>query len=344
MTSGSEAQHRRPAFATERIIGASHVRSGKPCQDDVGVWSVGDIVAVAVADGHGSSKHADVGARLAVQVALETLARFADDLGQHASSLTDVHRFAEHPFRVHVVREWAARVRAKAGREDVPLIDYGSTLLFALAAPEFLLIGQIGDGDVLLVGGERQVVTPIPPDPSAFADETPSLCLHEAWHALRVRVLPAPREETLLLLSTDGYSKSYASDKVFHQIGPDYLDLVRTDGLHGLAPHLRGFLEQVTTKGSGDDIAVALLYWPARAAVVASVSQPEAPNESVSPAEPPPSAVHETESSVTAVVDTGPGTAVDPGLGVHVRVDAGDRVPTPSVEVEKGNARTAEDG
>lgn len=343
MTSGSEAHLRRPAFATERIVGASHVRSGKPCQDDVGVWSVGDIVAVAVADGHGSSRHADVGARLAVQVALETLARFADDLGQRASSLTEVHRFAEHPLRVHVVREWAARVRSKAGREDVPLVDYGSTLLFALAAPEFLLIGQLGDGDVLLVGSEGRVATPIPPDPSAFADETPSLCLHEAWHALRVSVLPAPREEALLLLSTDGYSKSYASDTVFQQIGPDYLDLVRTDGLHGLAPHLRGFLEQVTTEGSGDDIAVALLYWPGRVAVAPSVSEPDARSGPASPAEPPPSAVHQAES-VTAVVDTVRGTAVEPGLGMHVGVHAGDPVPTPSVEVEKGDARTAEDG
>lgn len=344
MTSGSEVQFRKPAFATERIIGASHVRSGKPCQDDVGVWSVGDIVAVAVADGHGSSRHADVGARLAVQVALETLAKFAVDLGQRATSLTDLYRFAEHPLRVHVVREWAARVRAKAGREDVPLVDYGSTLLFALAAPEFLLIGQLGDGDVLLVGGERQVSTPIPPDPSAFADETPSLCLHESWNALRVRVLPAPSEEALLLLSTDGYSKSYTSDTVFHQIGPDYLDLVRKDGLHGLAPHLRGFLEQVTTQGSGDDIAIALLYWPARAAVAPSVSRSEAPREPVSPAEPPPSAAHEAKSSLSAVMEAGPGTAVEPGLGVHKGVDAGDPVPNPTLEVEKGDARTAEDG
>lgn len=266
MTSGSPAgdqsRVRAPAFAVERVIGASHTRSGKPCQDEAGVWAVGDSVAVAVADGHGTSRHAEVGARLAVQVALAALIRFAEDLGDRSGRLAEVQKFAEHPLRVQLVREWAARVRSKAGDEAAPLVDYGSTLLFALATPQFLLIGQLGDGDFLLVSDDRSVQAPLPADPAAFADETPSLCLPEAWHSLSVRALPVPTREALLVLSTDGYSKSYATDEVFRQIGPDYLDLVRSDGMNGLAPHLRGFLEEVTSRGSGDDIAIALIHWP----------------------------------------------------------------------------------
>lgn len=255
-------EFQRPAFAVERVIGASHLRTGKPCQDEAGVWSVADAVAVAVADGHGTSKHADVGARLAVHVALAALVRFSEDLGEKSTRISAVQKFAEHPLKVQLVREWVARVRAKAGDEQVPLLDYGSTLLFALATPDFLLVGQIGDGDVLVVAGDGTVSVPLPADPSAFADETPSLCLPEAWHSIRVSALPAPSSEYLLLLSTDGYSKSYATDAAFQQIGPDYLDLLRERGVPGLTPHLRGFLEQVTTQGSGDDIALAMLYWP----------------------------------------------------------------------------------
>lgn len=253
---------RRPALLTEKVIGASHVRTGKPCQDETGSQVVGDIVVVAVADGHGSSRFAELGAQLAVQVALTSLVRFADEVSSRGTSLGEVQTFARHPLRVQLVREWAERVRVSAGTPDAALIDYGSTLLFAAATDEFLLVGQIGDGDVLLVGPDRSVSVVIPSDPRAFADETPSLCLPEAWHSLRVRVLPTPKEEALLLLSTDGYSKSYATDDAFRQIGPDYIDLVREIGTEGLALHMRRFLEQVTTQGSGDDIAVALLYWP----------------------------------------------------------------------------------
>lgn len=265
MTSGRanpRAEPHPPHCLTERVIGASHLRTLKPCQDEAGFLVVGDIAIVAIADGHGSSRLADVGARLAVQVALTSLVRFAEELGHRSASIGEVQQFASHPLRVQIVREWTERVRSSAGAPDAALIDYGSTLLFAVSTRDFLLVGQLGDGDVLLVGPDRQVSVVIPPDPRAFADETPSLCLPEAWHSLRVRVLPAPQQESLLLLSTDGYSNSYPTDEVFRQIGPDYLDLVREEGIHGLAPHLQGFLEQVTSQGSGDDIAVGLLYWP----------------------------------------------------------------------------------
>lgn len=340
MMSGS----RRPSFATERIIGASHVRTGKPCQDDVGVFCVGDIVVVAVADGHGTSKHADVGARLAVQVALETLAKFAEELDRRVSSLTDIHRLAEHPLRVHLVREWASRVRAKAGHEETPLIDYGSTLLFALTTPEFVLIGQLGDGDILLVDGEGHVEVPIPTDAAVFADETPSLCLRDAWHAMHIRVLPTPQEETLLLLSTDGYSKSYASDAVFRKIGPDYLELVRSSGLQGLAPHLHGFLEEVTTRGSGDDIAIALLHWPPR-----SVTEENTVNDlkSIAAEILPPSSAREEEPMLAAAPGTTAGpdvlkisTQVDILAASSTSVTREDTSSKPPVELEKVDERT----
>ena len=219
-------------------------------------------MAVAVADGHGTSRHGDVGARLAVQVALAALVRFTEDLGERASNPIEVRKYAEHPLRAQLVREWKGRVRAKAESDETPLREYGSTVLAAMATPDFLLLGQLGDGDILLVDDDGTVNVPLPADPASFADETLSLCLPEAEHALRVRVLPAPERESLLLLSTDGYGKSYPTDAVFKQIGPDYLGLVREHGISGLAPRLRGILAEVTTRGSGDDIALALLHWP----------------------------------------------------------------------------------
>ncbi len=256
-----DARSSRPGFAIERVIGANHLRSGKPCQDEAGLWVVADTVALAIADGHGSSKHADIGARLAVHVALNALVRFAEDLGERASNLIEVQKYAEHPLRVQIVREWKERVHTKSGDSETPLVDYGSTLLVALATPDFLLVGQLGDGDILLVNEDGTVDVPLPADPEAFADETPSLCLPEAEHSFRLRVLPTPQQETLLLLLTDGYSKSYPTDAAFKQIGPDYLNLIRKYGVSGLTPHLKGFLKKITTQGSGDDIALALLHY-----------------------------------------------------------------------------------
>jgi hypothetical protein len=217
-------------------------------------------VALTVADGHGSSKFAEKGAQLAVDVTLQALLQFAENLGESVQQLSAVQAYAVHPLRTQLVREWADQVRAEAG-QDVRLVDFGSTLLFALATESFLLIGQLGDGDILLVD-DSAVHIPLPPDPLAFADETPSLCQKEAWMAIRVRVMPVPKPGSLLIISTDGYSKSYANDTVFQQIGPDYLQMIQTEGLPALKPHLEGFLKEVTSRGSGDDIALGMLYWP----------------------------------------------------------------------------------
>lgn len=218
-----------------------------------------------MADGHGSSLHAEIGARLAVEVATAALAAFVDNLGAELrSDARVVHAFAQHPFRVQVVREWVQRVRELAGSDTVVLKDYGSTLLFAAVTPDFVLVGQLGDGDILVVDGTGTVSRPIPPDPTSFAEETLSLCLPEAWSSLRVLVTPRPEEETLLLLSTDGYSKSYATDGDFERIGPDYLEMVREVGLVGVVGHLEEFLTAVTQGGSGDDIALGLIYMPGR--------------------------------------------------------------------------------
>ena len=220
-------------------------------------------MVVAIADGHGSSLHAEVGARLAVKVATEALLSFVEHLS--AELRTDAraaHSFAQHPFRVQLVREWVERVRTNAGSESVALKDYGSTLVFVAVTPELVVFGQLGDGDILVVDGLSGVHRPIPADPTSFAEETLSLCLPEAWSGLRVLVTPLPERETLILISTDGYSKSYASDRDFDEIGPDYLSMVRELGLSGVQTHLDEFLSTVTREGSGDDVTLGLIYVP----------------------------------------------------------------------------------
>lgn len=120
-----------------------------------------------------------------------------------------------------------------------------------------------------------------------------------------MRVLPAPGHETLLLLSTDGYSKSYETDAAFKQIGPDYLELIREGGVSSL--NLRGFLEQVTNKGSGDDIALALLYYPPIEDVEIQ-SNPTAKEEGSLPGETEASEYQECESAEVSLPDAAENT------------------------------------
>lgn len=61
------------------IKGASHILSGKPCQDYSGVFQDVDTKIVVVCDGHGGSTYirSDVGAKIATELTIQLLSAFA---------------------------------------------------------------------------------------------------------------------------------------------------------------------------------------------------------------------------------------------------------------------------
>lgn len=250
---------RLPTVAVGRVIGANHRRDGKPCQDDVGMCRIGNRCAVAVADGHGSSRYSEIGATLAVQAALDEL--LAASCDSHLNAVQGREREFD-AIKERVVGGWVSRVKRIADSNDARLEDYGTTLIFALASAENLILGQIGDGDLKLIHEDGRVVAPIPDDPANFADETTSLCLDGAQGFMQLTSMKIPPGEFMLMLSTDGYRKSYDSAAVFETVGPGYLSVIRESGVHGLEKYLPDWLEELTTNGSGDDIGVAFMYWP----------------------------------------------------------------------------------
>jgi serine/threonine protein phosphatase PrpC len=71
-------------FATS-VLGASHIRENKPCQDYSIAWQSKDSgsVVLIVCDGHGSDTYvrSDVGSRLAAQITLEAVKEFVPRKG-----------------------------------------------------------------------------------------------------------------------------------------------------------------------------------------------------------------------------------------------------------------------
>jgi len=176
--------------------------------------------------------------------------------------------YAEDQLPQALVQDWIERVKEKAGvsksetrSEKEILLQYGSTLLAALVTPEFLLFAQLGDGDILTVMDDGTVTRLIPKDKRLIANETTSLCMPYAWREMKVVFQPVSAElPVLILLSTDGYANSFASEPDFLQVGKDYLELIRQQGLKQVAAHLEQWLTETSTCGSGDDIAVGLIY------------------------------------------------------------------------------------
>ena len=170
-------------------IGSVHVRDGRPIQDAVRTWVEGDTAVVAVADGHGHHEHfrSDVGARLAVDAAVDALVAGLADLADAATAqraITDIAARAVQTWTAGV-RQHAAENPFEGGAPRDALRPYGTTILAMAAVGDSLALFQIGDGDTVVVDSSGHASRPLPEDPDADGVTTASLCQPNPLKSLR---------------------------------------------------------------------------------------------------------------------------------------------------------------
>ncbi|HEX2035938.1 MAG TPA: PP2C family serine/threonine-protein phosphatase, partial [Chloroflexota bacterium] len=286
------------------VRGASHVRRGLPNQDALRWWpdeGTGPPLVLAIADGHGSAKcfRSQIGARLAVDTAVEVAPTLlggqdgmvdltaVEDVAQAIldrwQAAVEAH-LAETPFSEGELSGLEAESGAGARQAVLhrPLLAYGATLAAVVVTEWFIFYLQLGDGDILTVSEDGVVSRPLPADERLFADQTTSLCTEGAWRDFRIGFQAladtwratagggapdaahgpgaAPQAApALILLSTDGYANSFRDETGFLQVGPDLLGLIRTEGLGAVSQCLESWLGEASRLGSGDDITLAMV-------------------------------------------------------------------------------------
>ena len=241
------------------------MRAGSECQDAIHIYKdkSGYIVA-AVADGHGSKAcpYSAEGSKLAVRVGADLLSSIQDS--KEAQFTLAANKDDRIPKQLEIM--WKEAVRdhhSKMGREDVEddlalFTLYGTTLSVVAASNDFVFFIKIGDGDVLMINedGASHVLE----SEEKVGEDTESLCLDEAWKFVRTQILQVKNDRPLMLLvSTDGYSNSFADKSGFLKAGEDFFRLCMEEGLDYVEGSLEDWLRTSSDKGSGDDISLALV-------------------------------------------------------------------------------------
>jgi protein phosphatase 2C-like protein len=268
--------------ATER--GAAHRASEVPNQDAVAAFPIAPCGAVvAVADGHGHSRHfrSARGARLAVTVAC----RAAHDLAPRLDGLAGAGQAEDEVRGVLVpgiVAHWREAVREDAaadpfgrgeaavrGRDDTT-VAYGTTLLLAIAWGTWLLLAQIGDGDIVGIRPGGAALLPVPGDPRLDGLHTTSLCTPGAENAFRVAAVDTSDTALLgVLLATDGYANAQTARDWATAISADLAGLITTRPVRWLASQLPVWAGRCASlDGSADDTTIALILAPSAARTV----------------------------------------------------------------------------
>lgn len=205
---------------TARRRGNSHFASRTPCQDYCLATSVNGCSVLADADGVGSCEHADIGSRLACEAVVAAVKSATESCEGGEEQL--VNRLLSVPFRDRLVSIWKKSVFNQIG--DLKALSpadqlkefckYGSTIMFAVLTENWIVVGNLGDGQVLVFNEQFGV----------------KLRVHGRKYSTKVRCLineRCVREDFLVaryprssfngvLLSSDGIYESFDKGNIFY--------------------------------------------------------------------------------------------------------------------------------
>lgn len=287
------------SLASASRRGASHLRSGTPCQDAYGTWSASlagtPCHILAVSDGHGSDEyhHSHFGSFLAVRAAYEEFVQFFQwytllKTGPDALEgiqPAGLERYFKAAFARRVVRRW--RDNVKAFSKDVfKYVDdpnlfppFGCTLLAAMLTKDRAFLLQIGDGGIFLRREDGEVVS-LADDDDEPGEATDSLASGDPEKVAITSVVSLD-DVSAVMLATDGLTKSFTKadaesvPKGIHQTMSWLVDRVVKDKLDVEGHVFDGFLDNCSKGGTGDDVTVTLAF--SRAKLLAREPKPLEP-------------------------------------------------------------------
>jgi hypothetical protein len=267
---------------TTSQLGAAHQATGLPNQDAVAARQIRpEVLVAAVADGHGHRRHfrSARGSQLAVAVACEAAQELAARLDDFQTA-EPIESEALGRLVPAITRRWRQAVRddvaadpftageeATRGGGDNALIAYGSTLLLAIAGRRWLVLVQIGDGDIVGIQPDGRPLLAVPRDPSLDGQQTTSLCGPHAEDEFRVAVVDTSTTPLLgVMLATDGYGNAQVADPWTDVVSADLAELISDRPPEWLAGQLPLWASRCSSAdGSADDTTIALLIAPSAA-------------------------------------------------------------------------------
>lgn len=192
------------------VRGVSHERLGLPCQDAQAFRARPDgTLLIALADGAGSARYSDQGARLAVDEALRSLdGALQDGLPADREGWEMLLREAFSASRLAVLRlaedsgmDQSATLdldsdeeRAETGDEEPGTLarQYASTLTCVVATPGQVAVGQIGDGAVVALAEDEQMFAITRLQRGEYANETHFITQEDALDQLVFDLVEQP--------------------------------------------------------------------------------------------------------------------------------------------------------
>ena len=196
---------------TARRKGTKHVLEKTPCQDYCLATFINGCTILADADGVSSCEHSDVGSRLACDAVVKTVSLASKS---YRSEDTLIDRLMSVSFREKLVSIWIKLVMEEVSKKNIKssaeqlkeFSKYGSTIMYAVITDNWIVAGNLGDGQILVFNDSYGVKLRVhaPKDSSRVRCLANERCAREDF-----QIEKYPRNLfNGVLLSTDGMYES----------------------------------------------------------------------------------------------------------------------------------------
>jgi hypothetical protein len=271
-------------------IGTSHQHQSMPCQD-YGDYKILDRTIIGVvADGAGSAKYSDLGAKLTVNTVLEEFARldpltikqliiaassvsettnqtslvkkswnFLEKIDRKQTATVNIalspNEQQARQFFGEIIARVVIALKEQAEKENYPLEDLACTLLIVIATPDGIAAMQIGDGFITVRYPETSPQLLFPPDKGEYINETTFVTSSNALTEMRVIV--QPRQPEFICASTDGLERLAIQVSDWTPFAPFFNPLEQylreTENLEESDEYLMSFLNSDRLNARTDD-------------------------------------------------------------------------------------------
>lgn len=163
--------------------GSRHEASGANCEDAYYVVQpVPGLLVIAIADGAGSAKFAEIGANVAVQHGAAHVCAGWELVGDTLGDSIILRLLEE------AMSSARSAVQAEAATREVEFQELASTMILVIAHQEFVAAAQIGDGAVVVADAAGEVFSLTAPVQGEYFNETVFLTARNALQIMQLKL------------------------------------------------------------------------------------------------------------------------------------------------------------
>lgn len=268
------------------VIGASHIKENKVCQD-YSLHKLTDNYTIAiVCDGHGGDKYfrSDRGSHIAAEQTMEAIEEWMQEYVKIKDVETKKEQFISNTstslkqLSANIIFRWYNKIVENYINEPYIINDkktlktisdlhqfidtnkwikaYGTTLMAVVLTSDFWFGLHIGDGKCVVIDNDWNCSQPIPWDESCFLNQTTSLCDENAIDKFRF-FFSKENLPIAIYVASDGVDDTYTTDDLLHNFYTSVTKLFVSKGFEAGTEELKGIMPILSEKGSRDDISIA---------------------------------------------------------------------------------------